>query len=157
MSSSGASTSGEDASRRWSDAETLALVDIFWGERIQAMVDNTARNKDCYKKCQEMMADAGYTRSSAEIRTKVNNLKAWYKRQSDRVGKPGKSGGARQKRSEVFERLDHYMCDRASVNPVAIVDPGRQVDDAVEEDSEISDDEDADDDHDVDGKYICIS
>ena len=74
------------------------------------------------------MAAASYERSPTEIRTKINNLKSWYRRQTDRAGKPGRSGGARQKRSAIFEKLDQYLSDRPMTRPIAVVDPGAQAD-----------------------------
>ena len=39
-----------------------------------------------YKKCVDLIAAVNYKLSATEIRTKMNNLKLWYRRQADRAG-----------------------------------------------------------------------
>ena len=108
--------------KTWEEAEVLVLIDIFWGERIQSQIDNTVRNKSVYKKCADEMMKHGFERTPAEIRTKVNNLKSWYRRQTDRAGKPGPSGGGRQKRNAIYVKLDEYLSDKPSTRPTVIVE-----------------------------------
>ncbi|XP_072033587.1 uncharacterized protein [Amphiura filiformis] len=108
--------------RTWEEPEVLILIDIFWGERIQSLVDNTVRNKNVYKKCVILLEAQGYERTHVEIRTKINNLKSFYRRQPGRVGNPGPSGSGRQGRSAIFMKLDEYLSEKPSTKPTVVLE-----------------------------------
>ncbi|XP_072044463.1 uncharacterized protein [Amphiura filiformis] len=92
----------------WGEDEVLSLIEIFWGENIQSMVDNTSRNRDVYKIVTDLMERRGHCRNAYEIRTKVNNLKQWYKR----INKPGSSQrNERHKRTRIFKCMQERLTD----------------------------------------------
>ena len=60
--------------------------------------------------------------------TKINNLKQWYIRQTDRAGKPGRrSKQARQKRSTIFVKLDGYLSDKPMTCPLLLLIQGHKL------------------------------
>ncbi|XP_072033588.1 uncharacterized protein [Amphiura filiformis] len=127
--------------RTWEEPEVLILIDIFWGERIQSLVDNTVRNKNVYKKCVILLEAQGYERTHVEIRTKINNLKSFYRRQPGRVGNPGPSGSGRQGRSAIFMKLDEYLSEKPSTKPTVVLESSNDPDQDVDDDDDDDDDD----------------
>ena len=92
--------------------EQKLLIQTSFDDKIQRMLDGTCRDKQVYARIAEKLGEAGYERTASECKNKINKLKTWYKRHHDRPGKPSKSGGARQKRSEIFN-----IPRNATINP----------------------------------------
>ena len=117
---------GKDSERSppsfFSQEEQKLLIQTFFDEKIQQMLDGTCRDKQVYARIAAKLGEAGYERTASECKNKINNLKTWYKRHHDRPGKPGKSGGARQKRSEIYQLLDEFMSEKPSVKPKHVLE-----------------------------------
>ena len=80
--------------KTWSEAEELALLNVYFEEEIQMLVESLSRNSATYRRVAEKLKqEHGIDRTAKECQTKINNLKSWYRKQTDRAGKPGKSGG----------------------------------------------------------------
>ena len=99
----------------FSKEEQKLFIQTFFDDKIQRMLDRTCRDKQVYVRIAEKLGEAGYERTASECKNKINNLKTWYKRHHNRPGKPGKSGGACQKRSEIYQLLDEFMSEKPSV------------------------------------------
>ena len=68
--------------KTWSEEEELAVIDIYFEDEIQRMVEGTARNKAVYRKIsQRLEEEYGISRTDKEVQTKINNLKSWYRKQ----------------------------------------------------------------------------
>ncbi len=89
----------------WGENEVLSLIEVFWSENIQSMVDNTSRNRDVYKIVTDLMERKGHCRNAYEIRTKVNNLKQWYKRVKTN------QKHERHKRTRIYQYMQERLTD----------------------------------------------
>ena len=71
------------------------------------------RNRDVYPLVIDLMEKRGHSRTGLEIRTKVNNLKAWYKK----MIKPDAHRGHINRKTRIFKCLHAYMSSSAKSKP----------------------------------------
>ena len=95
----------------WSIGEEKMLIQIFFDDKIQGMLDGTCRDKHVYEQIAARLMEAGFCRSATECKNKINNLKTWFKKHHKR---PGKRGGAHKNRSEIYTLLDKFMSEKPS-------------------------------------------
>ena len=79
-----ASTGNEECKpSNWTNAEVLAIIDIWANVEIQGQLDGMRGNKRVFERISEEMAARGFTRSFKQCRNKIKWLKHEYKRVID--------------------------------------------------------------------------
>ncbi|XP_071490667.1 uncharacterized protein [Diadema antillarum] len=102
----------------WDDNEVIFFLNLWSDVEVQKQLDGTVRNKKVFRDIAARMEEAGYRRSSDQLRDKLKKLKKEYK---DAKKNNEKSGAGRQT-CPFFDLLDDVLGHRPSIDPEVLVD-----------------------------------
>lgn len=102
----------------WKDDETLALINIWGDDVVQAQLEGCKRNKSVYEKISKAMKDGGYERTAEQCREKAKKLKMDYRKIKDKH----RVTGTGRKTWKFLEPLDQVLGDKPTTEPPVVVD-----------------------------------
>ncbi|XP_035213510.1 uncharacterized protein LOC118187402 [Stegodyphus dumicola] len=104
---------------RWTVSETIALIEIWGCDSIQKKLDGTVRDTEIYRQIQKELSDAGYSRNTVQIKTKVKALRREYRLQRDKLRLSGAGGKITFR---FYHEMDKVLGSRDASNPGLITE-----------------------------------
>ncbi|XP_035698915.1 uncharacterized protein LOC118431733 [Branchiostoma floridae] len=98
---------------RWSDAETMDLLNIWGRDHFQTLLKVTHHNKPIYQEIEVMMNALGHTRSAKQIHEKCKNLSVEYRR----ARRTGGDNTSRRFMFKFYDKLDKILGHEMESSP----------------------------------------
>ena len=103
---------------RWTEEETLKLIELWGEDNVQAQLEGCKRNAQVFERISCEMKDIGYDRTGVQCREKIKKLRGEYKKIKDKKGKTGEGN----KPWKYFEYLDSVLGHKPATCPPIVVD-----------------------------------
>ncbi|KAL3061055.1 hypothetical protein OYC64_009293 [Pagothenia borchgrevinki] len=103
------------SSKRWSDEEVSALLDIYTEDATQGMLLKPVPNSKMFDRCSKKLLEMGILHSAMACRLKIKKLRQDYKQIKDWNNKSDND----RKTSKWYDRLDALLSHRPSFSGTA--------------------------------------